>query len=468
MSVHPMRRLGLVVSMLLLSLGLLGMILGTTARPARAQANERFVEVVSARGVINPSLAHYLVRAVDQAEQEQAAALVIEMDTPGGLDTSMREIIQRVLASRVPVMVYVSPPGSRAASAGVYITYAAQIAAMAPNTNIGSATPVAEGSGGEQQMSPEMRNKVTNDAIAYIRSLAEERGRNGDWAETAVRDGANVQASEAVRLGVVDLMATDVDDLLRQVDGRTVQTAAGPVTLHTAGLPTHRTEMGFVDGFLHAISDPTIAYILISLGTMGIFFELSSPGAILPGVAGGICLLLGFYALGTLPVNYAGLLLMGFAVLLFVVDTFAPTHGVLTGGGLIAFLLGSMLLFNVQGAEAWVGLSLWTIAIVTLTMVAFFLLVARLVARSHRLKPVTGREGLLAQYGTARTALDPGGMVFVEGALWGATSVSGPIPKGARVEVASIDGLHLMVRQAEGGSSARSVGVGSARSSPAR
>src|SRR5581483_2004988 len=230
------------------------------------------------------------------------------------LDTSMREIIQRILASRVPIIVYVAPPGSRAASAGVYITSAAHVAAMAPNTNIGSATPVSIGESGEQQMSPEMRAKVTNDAVAYIRSLTEQRGRNGDWAEQAVREGANVQASQAVQLHVVDLMAPDLDHLLRQVDGRPVQLPSGPLTLHTAGLPTHRTEMGVVDELLHVISDPTIAYILISLGTMGMFFELSNPGSILPGVAGGICLLLGFYALGTLPVNYAGLLLMGFAV----------------------------------------------------------------------------------------------------------------------------------------------------------
>jgi membrane-bound serine protease (ClpP class) len=447
-----LRRLGLVGSAVMVSVGVVGLFMGLAARPAEAKDGEPFVEIVSARGVINPSLAHYLARAVDQAERDQAVALVIEMDTPGGLDTSMREIIQRVLASKVPVIVYVAPPGSRAASAGVYITYAAHVAAMAPNTNIGSATPVSIGESGEQQMSPEMRAKVTNDAIAYVRSLAEQRGRNGDWAEAAVREGANVPASQAVQLGVVDLMATDVTDLLQKVDGKTVQTAAGATTLHTAGLPTQRTEMGWVDGFLHAISDPTIAYILISLGTMGMFFELSNPGSILPGVAGGICLLLGFYALGTLPVNYAGLLLMGFAVLLFVVDTFAPTHGVLTAGGLASFLLGSLLLFNVPGAEVWVGISLWTIALVTLTMAVFFLLIARLVARSHTLKPVTGRESLLGRRGVARTALEPDGMVFVDGALWEATSASGPIPKGAPVEIVEIEGLHLRVTRADVGS----------------
>jgi len=319
---------------------------------------------------------------------------------------------------------------------------------MAPNTNIGSATPVSIGENGEQQMSPEMRAKVTNDAVAYIRSLAEQRGRNADWAEKAVRDGANVTAQEAVKTGVVDLMANDVDDLLRQIDGRTVATAAGPVTLRTAGAPVQRVEMGLVDELLHAISDPTIAYILISLGTMGMFFELSSPGAILPGVAGGICLLLGFYALGTLPVNYAGLLLLGFALLLFVVDVFAPTHGVLTLGGLISFVLGSLLLFNVPEAAPWLGISLWTILWVTAVMGGFFVIVAQLVARSHGLKPAVGREALIGQIGRAKSDLTPAGMVWVEGALWEATAESGTIAAGERVEVIGLEGLHLFVRPA--------------------
>jgi len=434
---------------MLIGLGLLCLLGGLFVDAPRASAAGAVVPVVPARGVINPTLAGYLGRAIDQAERDDAPAIIVEMDTPGGLDTSMRQIIQRVLASRVPVILYVAPPGSRAASAGVYITYASHVAAMAPNTNIGSATPVAMGESGEQQMSPEMRAKVTNDAIAYIRSLAEQRGRNADWGEQAVREGANVTAQDALRQGIVDVVATDVDDLLRQVDGRTVQTVRGPVTLHTAGLPYERAEMGFVDELLHVISDPTIAYILISLGTMGMFFELSNPGSILPGVVGGICLLMGFYALGTLPVNYAGLLLMAFAILLFAVDLFAPTHGILTAGGLASFLFGSLLLFNVPEAQGVIGVSLLTIVSVTTIMAVFFILVARLVAQSHRLKPVTGREGLIGRQGRARTELNPNGLVFVDGALWEATSLDGPIAKDARVEVAQMDGLHLSVRPAE-------------------
>jgi membrane-bound serine protease (ClpP class) len=440
-----MRVLRIALLAVVACVGLLGIIAGPAATVSRAQGTST-VDVVSARGVVNPTLAHYILRSIDQAEQSDARAVVIELDTPGGLDSSMRQIIQRILASRVPVIVYVSPPGSRAGSAGVYITYAAQVAAMAPNTNIGSATPVAMGESGEQQMSPEMRAKVTNDATAYIRSLAQQRGRNGDWAEQAVREGANITAQEALSLGVIDVIAPDVADLLRQVDGRTVSTAAGSVVLNTADASVNRVEMSWIDAFLHAISDPTIAYILLSLGTMGLFFELSNPGTVLPGTVGGICLLLGFYALGTLPVNYAGLLLMAFALLLFVVDVFTPTHGVLSVGGLVAFLLGSLMLFNVPEAAGWLNVSLWTIFGVTGLMAAFFLAVARLVARSQTSKPVTGREALIGEIARVRSPLAPRGMVWVDGALWEASVAEGTVPVGERVEVVAVDGLHLRVR----------------------
>ena len=432
--------------------GLLGLVRtapaeAVLAQPGPAQSSGA-AKVVRARGTINPTLADYLTRAIDQAEAEGAAALVIELDTPGGLDSSMRQIIQRILASNVPVMVYVAPSGARAGSAGAYITYAAHVAAMAPNTTIGSATPVQMGEGGEQRMSPEMRAKVTNDAVSYIRTLAERRGRNADWAEQAVRDAANVTETQALQLGVVDIVARDVPDLLRQADGRALDVPSGQLTLRTAGATVERIEMGWADAFLHVISDPTIAYILLSLGTMGLFFELSNPGSVLPGVVGGICLLLGFYALGTLPVNWAGLLLMGFALLLFVVDLFTPTSGVLTIGGLVAFVLGSLLLFNVPDAAPWLSVSLWAVAGVSLTMGAFFLIVARLVARGQGQKVTTGREGLIGTVGRARTELAPSGMVFVDGALWEAVAEFGPIPPGARVEVVTIDGLLLRVRPA--------------------
>jgi membrane-bound serine protease (ClpP class) len=431
----------LIVFAAMVLLGLVGSARAIYAQPASGQ-----IDVITARGVVNPTMAGYIARAIDNAERDGAAALVVELDTPGGLDSSMRQINQRILASRVPVIVYVSPPGGRAGSAGAYIAYAAHLAAMAPNTNIGSATPVAMGEGGEVKLSEEMRNKVTNDAAAYIRSLAERRGRNPDWAERAVREGVNVTEQEALRLGVVNYVAANLRDLLRQADGATVQTAAGEARLETAEATVRGVEMSWIEQLLHVISDPTIAYILLSLGTMGIFLELSNPGSILPGVVGGICLLLGFYALGTLPVNYAGLLLMGFALLLFVAELFAPSHGILTVGGIIAFVLGSLLLFDRPDAGPWLGISLWAIAGVTLVFVLFFGVVVGAVARSQRRKVVSGREGLVGQVGRARTPLDPDGMIHVDGALWEATAEDGAVAKGDSVEVVAMDGLTLKVR----------------------
>ena len=285
-------------SLVLVILGLLGLAGGVAA-----QSEPGAVQLVRARGVVSPTMAGFLGRAIDAAERDGAAALVVELDTPGGLDSSLRQIVQRILAARVPVIVYVSPPGARAGSAGVYMTYAAHVAAMAPNTNIGSATPVAMGEGGEAKLSDEMRAKVTNDAAAYLRGLADRRGRNAEWAERAVREGANVTDQEALRLGVVDVVAADVAELLAQVDGRTVETSVGQVRLETAGAPLHVVEMNAVDTLLQAIADPTIAYLLLSLDTMGLFFEMSNPGSIQPGVVGGICLLLGYYAQGTLQVK---------------------------------------------------------------------------------------------------------------------------------------------------------------------
>jgi len=296
-----------------------GLVLALCAdSPAGAQGD--YVAVARLAGVINPPAASYVDRAVAAAETDGAALLVLQLDTPGGLDSSMRLIVQRILASSVPVVVYVGPSGARAGSAGVYIAYSAPLAAMAPNTNIGSATPVSLGQNGEERMSEEMRNKVTNDAVAYIRGLAAERGRNADWAEAAVREAINVPAQEALQLGVVNYVATDMPDLLRQMDGARVATAKGPATLRTADLPVRTLEMGPHERLLHAITDPTIAYLLLSLGSLALIYELANPGAILPGVVGGLALLLALYGLGTLPVNLAGVLLIGFAMVVFAFD----------------------------------------------------------------------------------------------------------------------------------------------------
>ena len=308
------------------------------------------------------------------------------MDTPGGLSDAMRDINLRILSSKVPVMVYVAPNGARAGSAGVYISYAAHLVGMAPATNIGSATPVAmDQNGGEAQMSPEMKNKVTNDAVAGIRALAEQRGRDPDFAERAVREGANLQASEALRTHVVNYIASDLNDLLRQMDGAQVQVGQGTeqVTLHTAGAPTRRADMSALESFLLTITNPTIAYILLSMGSLGLLLELYNPGSIFPGVIGGICLLLAFYALGTLPLNFAGLALIAFGLLLFGLEPFLTAHGILAAGGAIAFVIGSLLLINAPDAP-FLQVSVVAIGAVTAVLAVFFLVIVTAVIRARR------------------------------------------------------------------------------------
>ena len=422
-------------------------LLVAVATISSSSAQTPYAAVVSVDGIINPAMASYVDRAIGQAEDTGASVIVMTMDTPGGLDTSMRDIIQRMISSKVPIVVYVSPSGARAASAGVYLTYAAQIAAMAPSTNIGSAHPVAlDQSGNEQQMTDTMTQKVTNDAVAYIRGLAQSRGRNADWAEQAVRNSVNITAQEALDQKVINVIADDVPSLLDKIDGTTVQVPGGSVTLKTKGLPIQQLGMSPIEGFLHAISDPTIAYILLSLGTLGLIFELSSPGAILPGVVGGLFLLFALFGLGTLPINMAGLLLIGFAFLLFVVDIVAPTHGILTGGGVISFVLGSFMLINTRDAP-FLSISTTAIGTLTLALTGFFIFVVRAVVKSRRRTPTTGREGMLGQVGRAKTELAPGGMVFVDGALWEGISDTGTIAEGEAVEVVGERGLTLVVRR---------------------
>ncbi|HEY7064019.1 MAG TPA: nodulation protein NfeD [Chloroflexota bacterium] len=428
---------------------LLWLLLVVLASP-RASADGDFVAVGRLQGVINPAAASYVDRALSAAENDGAALFVLQIDTPGGLDSSMRLIVQRILASDVPVAVYVAPPGARDGSAGVYITYSAQIAAMAPNTNIGSATPVSLGQNGEERMSDEMRNKVTNDAVAYIRGLAAERGRNADWAESAVRDAINAPAQEAQQLGVVNYVAANVPDLLRQIDGVQVTTPRGAETLHTAGLPVQAMDMLPHERLLHAISDPTIAYLLLSLGGLALLYELSSPGAIVPGVVGGLAILVALYALGTLPVNLAGVLLILFAMGLFAFDVIAPTHGVLTVGGIAAFVLGSAILFNAPEGAPYLALAPQTIALVTIFLVAFFGFLLGAVVRTQRRRPVTGDQSLVGRRAVVREALAPQGLVYLYGELWSARAEGEAVPIGATVEVLDVDGLLLAVRPVAG------------------
>lgn len=406
---------------------------------AEATAGEVYLARVD--GIISPSTADFIVGAIRKAEEGKAQALVLELDTPGGLDLSMRTIIKEMLRSPVPVIVYVSPGGARAASAGAFITIAAHVAAMAPGTNIGAAHPVQMGGG---EMDEEMAKKVENDAAAYIRSLAARRGRNAKWAEKAVRESVSITAKEALKLKVIDLVADDLADLLAQVDGRTLETAAGKVTLATKTATITEVEMNFRDKILEVISNPTIAYILLILGMAGLYFELSNPGTILPGVLGGICLILAFWAFQTLPINFAGLLLIILGVLLFIAETQVVSHGVLTVGGIIALVLGSLML--IDSPAPFLQISLSAIIGVTAVTAGFFVLVVGAAIRAHRRQPVTGHEGLIGQIGTAKTALKPDGQIFVRGEIWKARSDE-PVKPGGQVEVTGVSGLTLTVKK---------------------
>jgi len=399
------------------------------------------VYVARVEGIIAPSLAEFFVSAIRKAEDGGAHAIIFELDTPGGLDTSMRIIIKEILRSPAPVIIYVSPSGARAASAGAFITIAAHVAAMAPGTNIGAAHPVQMGGG---EADEEMTRKIENDAAAYIRGLAERRGRNATWAEDAVRKSVSATATEALRLKVIDVVAENRADLLAKIDGRTVETGAGKITLKTKTAKIVEVEMGLRDKVLSVISNPTIAYILLILGMAGLYFELSTPGAILPGVLGGICLILAFYAFQTLPINYAGLLLIILGVILFIAEVMVVSHGILTIGGMTAMILGSLML--IDSPAPFLQISLSAILGVTAATTAFFVFAIGAVFRAHRRQPATGREGLVGQAGVARTRLNPDGLIFIRGEIWNATCAEGAEP-GEQVQVTSVAGLKLKVKK---------------------
>jgi membrane-bound serine protease (ClpP class) len=408
--------------------------------PAWAEGSQ--VDVVTYDGVINPVAAEFLTRAIEIATEDHAEALVIRLDTPGGLDTSMRIIIKEISASAIPVVVYVSPPGARAASAGVFITIASHIAAMAPGTNIGAAHPVAMGGG---EMDKEMKKKVENDAAAYIKSIAEKRGRNVTWAEDAVRNSVSITEKDALRLKVIDLIAEDLPALLKAIDGRTVETVKGKVRLATKDATIKTVPMSFRFKVLSALIDPNVAYILMLLGIYGLIFELSNPGSILPGIVGGISLILAFYAFQTLPINYAGFLLILLAVILFIAEIKVPSYGLLTAGGVISMVLGSLMLIttDVPGLQ----ISLFVILPTALLTAGFFVLVVGMAWRAYQKKPVTGVEALIGMDGIAKTEIQPQGMVQLQGELWEAVSDE-PIKEGEPVVVQGLNGLKLLVKRA--------------------
>ncbi len=401
--------------------------------------------VITLQGVINPVSAEFIGKAIKNAQKRNAEALVIELDTPGGLDTSMRSAVKDIIASEVPVVVFVSPSGARAASAGVFITLAAHIAAMAPGTNIGAAHPVALG----EKMDKIMAEKATNDAAAYIKSLAESRKRNQKWAEDAVRKSISATEGEALKERVIDLVSKDLKTLLIDIDGKSVRTVFGERVLKTRNAVVVREEIGFRQKILNVISDPNVAYILMLLGFYGLFFELTNPGAIFPGVIGGICIILAFYAFQTLPVNYAGLLLIILAIILFIIEIKIVSHGVLTIGGVISMIIGSLMLFESPGP--FLKLSVYLILPTVIVTALFFTFIIGLAFKAFRSKPITGIEGLVGMEGVAMTEITrDGGIVSLHGERWAAYSEE-VIQKDDPVVVEGLRGLKLKIHKTKGG-----------------
>jgi membrane-bound serine protease (ClpP class) len=401
------------------------------------------VFVAEVDGIINPATAKFITESIDQAVKEGGQCLIIELDTPGGLMDSMRNIVKKMLASPIPIIVYVAPSGARAASAGVFITIAANIAAMAPGTHIGAAHPVTLGEGKESKT---MSEKILNDTVSYIKTIAKTRGKNVEWAEQAVRKSVSITDEEALRLHVIDLISPDLQDLLTKLDGRVVKFDGVTRTLMTKGVQLRSIKMSWRDKLLDIISNPTIAYILLMLGIYGIFFELSSPGAILPGVVGGIFLILAFYALQMLPVNFAGLALILFAIILFIAEIKVVSHGLLAVGGVISLFLGSMMLFG--SPTEYMRVSLSVIIPAVLVSAGFFIFAVTKAIRARLTKPTTGMEGLIGEIGKASTPIAPEGKISVHGEFWNVVSDE-KIEAGEKVQVIGVMNLKLKVKKIE-------------------
>lgn len=428
-----------------LALALLGLALGAAARAA-----EQVVVVGSIEGVISPVSAQYVERVLATAEARDVAAVVFTIDTPGGLIGATFRITNRLLNARVPVITYVAPRGARAASAGTFITMAGHVAAMAPSTVIGAAHPVG-GSG--ESLEGDARAKAENYTVSEAQKIALARDRSVQWAEDAVRKSASIRDDEAVQLDVVDFVAEDLDAVLRQADGRSVRLAGGEqVRLSLSALPRETDEPNLFERILHTIVDPQIALLLFTLGVYGLIFELSNPGLILPGIVGGLGIILALYAFGTLDANAAGIALLVFAVVLFVAEVKVVSHGLLTGGGIAALILGAILLFpprtpTLPGFR--VTVEPVVIATITAITAGFFLLILTAALRARALPVVTGMEALQGALGVAESDLDPAGLVRVGGEPWSAATAGGPISKGERVRVRRVDSVRLIVEPAD-------------------
>ncbi len=433
-----------------LALALLGVVVGALSFACAGGPGgpPGAVHVLTAKGTVNPVMNRYIDRGIDAAEDEDAGAVVIRLDTPGGLMSSMNDIVKRILAAQVPVAVYVTPPGGQAASAGTFITMAGHVAAMAPSTRIGAAHPV--GSGGEEIEGP-LNDKVTNDAVALIRSLALRYGRNADWAEDAVRKSVSANDSEALELNVIDLVANDLDDLLASIDGRKVKLQGErEATLQTAGARVVFNNRNFIENFLDIIADPNIAFLLLSLGSLALFIEIVNPGQIFPGVFGVIALILGFFALSVLPFNWAGVALILFAFILFGLELFVTSHGILGIGAVVALILGGLLLTsdNPPGFQV----SRWLVFGLAAALGLFVLFVLVNIIRIRRMPAQVGIETIVGQEAVARSALDPSGFVFIDGEYWSAEAEDGSVQPGERVVITEIQGLKLKVKkQRQGG-----------------
>lgn len=408
-------------------------------------ASAQKVITIQIDGTINPASADFIHNAIDKADKEKAECLVIQLNTPGGLLTSTRNIVSDLLVSPVPVVVYVSPGGAHAGSAGVFITLAANIAAMAPATNIGAAHPVAMQGG----MDSTMNAKATNDAAAFIRSIADKRKRNLDWAEDAVRNSVSITEKEALELNVIDFIAENEKDLLGKIDGRVIQLPFGERVLRTKNATLQHYSMSVWEDLLNIISDPNIAYILLLLGMYGIMFELYNPGAMVPGIVGVISLILAFYSMHSLPVNYAGLALIIFGVILFILEIKIVSHGILTIGGIIALLLGSMMLIRSTSGLELARISRPVIFTASVVTALFFLFVVGLGLKAQRRKVVTGRESLAGLTGIAMASLNPTGIIMLEGEIWNAEAVGEMIDKGDAVTVREMKDLKVYVEKAK-------------------
>lgn len=415
-------------------------LMGCGAWSASATAAEqRPIYLVHLHDTINPGLQDFIEHAIEKAEEADAECLIMELDTPGGLVTAMRGIVKAMMNAKIPVVVFVSPSGAQAASAGVFITAAADVAAMAPGTNIGAAHPVTATGGDVPET---MNEKVVNDLVAFVKSLAEDRGRNAKWLEEAVRKSISATAEEAFAQNVIDLVAQDLPDLLKQLDGWEVHRKGYQRTLRTHGKPVQVIEPGWRHKVLRAISNPNIAYILLMIGLAGLYFELSQPGVVLPGVIGAISLVLAFYAMQTIPVNYAGFILILLAVIFFILEIKVASYGMLSLAGTLSLILGSLMLFHVPGQPFRVALPIFIPTVVTVS--AFFAGVAALAFRAQMRRPQVGVEALVGAEGVVTQSLNPEGKVFVQGELWNAESDQ-PIAQGERVRVVSVRNLKLHV-----------------------